>query len=67
MSSVRVLTSGIDTLHLFTTAPLRNSRVDELESAKHSATFDEHEYDRKQALIASGLRQGYRAIVGRNV
>jgi membrane fusion protein (multidrug efflux system) len=27
----------------------------ELESAKHSATFDEHEYDRKQALIASGF------------
>jgi membrane fusion protein (multidrug efflux system) len=27
----------------------------ELESAKHSATFDEHEYDRKQSLIASGF------------
>jgi len=26
----------------------------ELQSAKASATFDEHEYDRKQALIASG-------------
>jgi membrane fusion protein (multidrug efflux system) len=25
----------------------------ELESAKHSATFDEHEYDRKKALLAS--------------
>jgi membrane fusion protein (multidrug efflux system) len=27
----------------------------ELESAKHSAAFDEHEYERKQALIASGF------------
>jgi membrane fusion protein (multidrug efflux system) len=26
----------------------------ELQSAKHSSTFDEHEYDRKKALIASG-------------
>jgi membrane fusion protein (multidrug efflux system) len=27
----------------------------ELQSARHSATFDEHEYDRKKALIASGF------------
>lgn len=27
----------------------------ELQSAKHSATFDEHEYERKKALIASGF------------
>lgn len=27
----------------------------ELASAKHSATFDEHEFDRKKALIASGF------------
>src|SRR5258707_2416249 len=35
----------------------------ELQSAKDSATFDEHEYNRKQALIASGFTS--RAVLER--
>jgi membrane fusion protein (multidrug efflux system) len=32
-----------------------HQQLAELESAKHAAVFDEHEYDRKKALIASGF------------